>query len=186
MKILVAYYSRTGTTARTAKTLANRLGADCDRITEDGRYQGAPGFGRAYLDGLTHCACPINARIDPSRYDYLVVGGPIWSAHMASPLRQYLLNQDVSRRVIGGFCTGWETTDSPAFFADMAQIVGHKAFKTCSLTQRLCQAELEEFALAKFRHAMFPNLTKIYENRASHNLNHALAQNQFQMNNDSI
>lgn len=174
MKILVAYYSRTGTTRRLAKALARWLDADCDPITEDGRFEGALGFGRAYLAALTQVPCPIHAQRDPMPYDHIIIGGPVWAGHMPSPLRQYLTNPAVASRLVGVFCTGWTIADGTAFFGEVERLVGHRRFRSCSVAQRLCDADLYQYPIAKFSRTLFPNLTKSKKNPVNHNLNYAL------------
>lgn len=186
MKILVAYYSRTGTTERLAKALARWLDADCDPITEDGRYEGALGFGRAYLAGLTQVSCPVHARRDPVPYDHVIIGGPVWVGHMPSPLRQYLTNPAVASRLVGAFCTGWTIADGKKFFGEVERLAGHRRFRSCSVTQRLCDDDLYQYPIARFSRILFPNLTKSKKNLANNNLNYAIAQNQFHTNNDNI
>jgi hypothetical protein len=174
VKILVAYYSRTGTTRRLAKALARWLGADCDPITEDGRYAGRLGFGRAYLAGLGHGQCPIHALLDPIPYDHIIIGGPVWAGHVPSPLRQYLTNPAIASRLVGVFCTGWTIADGTGFFAEVERLVGHSRFRRCSLAQRLCDADLYQYPIAKFSRTLFPVLTKSRKNLVIGNLNYAL------------
>lgn len=186
MKILVAYYSRTGTTARLAQALARWLDADYDPITEDGRYEGALGFGRAYLAGLAQSKCPIHARRDPITYSHIIIAGPIWARHVPSPIRQYLSNPAVANRLVGAFCSGWTIADSTAFFGEVEGLVGHRRFKTCSITQRLCDADLYQFPIARFSRTLFPDLRKPMKKLVNNNLNYVIAQNQFHTNNDTI
>lgn len=174
MKILVAYYSRTGTTKRLAKALARWLDADCDPITEDGRYRGTVGFGRAYLAGLTQAKCPIQAKLNPMAYDHIVIGGPIWAGHVPSPVRQYLTNPAIASKLVGAFCTGWTIAEGARFFGEIERLVGHNRFRSCSLAQRLCDADLYQYPIAKFSRTLFPNLTKPQKNFVIDNLNYAL------------
>ncbi len=160
MKILVAYYSRTGTTARLARALARWLDADCDPITEDGRYDGALGFGRAYLASLVQNKCPIHARRDPVAYSHIIIAGPVWARRVPGPIRQYLSNPAVCDRLVGVLCTGWTIADSIDFFVDIEGLVRHQRFKTCSMAMRLCDADLHQFPIAQFSKTLFPDLRK--------------------------
>ena len=174
MKILVAYYSRTQKTARLAQALARWLGADCDPITCDGRYAGALGFSRAYLAGLTKDRCPIHAQREPTPYDHIIIGGPVWAGQVPSPLRQYLTNPAVANRLVGAFCTGWSIADGAGFFGEVERLVGHRRFRSCSVAQRLCDADLYQYPIAKFSRTLFPNLIKSNKNDVIGNLNYAL------------
>jgi hypothetical protein len=94
MKTLVVYYSLSGKMRTVAEALAQELAADSEEI-RCARYR--PGFW-VYLKGSYDSATGRLPRISnperaPSRYDLVVVGGPIWAGHPAPPVRAYLRQQ---------------------------------------------------------------------------------------------
>ncbi len=97
MNTLIVYYSLSGTTRAVATALAKEFGADIEEI-RCGRYSpGFWGFLRAAYDSWRGNLPPIEPLTHaPSRYDLVLIGGPIWAFHPATPVRAYL-RQEVSR-----------------------------------------------------------------------------------------
>ncbi len=90
-KILVLYYSRTGTSAKVAQSLAKALDATVEQISCE-KYRGVLGYVRAAYDSLKRRLPVIELPDDyaPDDYDCLVIGGPIWTSYPAAPLRAFL------------------------------------------------------------------------------------------------
>jgi hypothetical protein len=91
MKTLVVYYSLSGRTRAVAQLLTQELAADSEEI-RCARYH--PGYW-VYVKGSYDSAAGRLPDIgkperDPSHYDLVVVGGPIWAGHAATPVRAYL------------------------------------------------------------------------------------------------
>lgn len=91
MRTLIIYYSRTGTTATIARTLANRLDADTREISCD-RYAG--GILRYLLAGYDSVRGNLPEIIMPNftaeQYDLVLIGTPVWTSHPALPVRAFL------------------------------------------------------------------------------------------------
>jgi menaquinone-dependent protoporphyrinogen IX oxidase len=84
-RILVVYYSRSGHTRQIAHEIAAALDADLEEISDPTPRS--------------------DAARDPSRYDVVVVGTPIWNASLASPVRSYLYRYGYAIRSFAFFCT---------------------------------------------------------------------------------
>lgn len=91
MRTLIVYYSRTGTTATIARSLANRLDADVREIG-CGRYKG--GLLRYLLAGYEsvrgHLPEIDVTEFAAEQYDLVLIGTPIWTSHPALPVRTFL------------------------------------------------------------------------------------------------
>lgn len=90
MATLIVYYSLSGTTRTVATTLAQQLGADIEEI-RCRRYAGFWGSLRAVYDawaGKVPSIEPLNRPL--SDYDLVVIGGPIWVFHPATPVLAFL------------------------------------------------------------------------------------------------
>lgn len=89
--VLVVYYSRTGTTRRVATELAAIGGWDVEPLIDMKPRDGLIGYGRSLLDSIlgrtTQLAAP---RHNPADYDLVVVGTPVWSASISTPIRTWL------------------------------------------------------------------------------------------------
>lgn len=90
-RILVVYYSRTGTTKTVAEALAAKLGADLEEIVDPWERRGFLGYLRSGLEGLEGKPAEIEPpRQDPDTYDLVVLGTPVWSWSLSAPVRGYL------------------------------------------------------------------------------------------------
>ncbi len=116
MRALVVYYSLTGTTRRVAGALAKELSADVEDI-RCARYRtGFPGVLRCGMDSWMGRLPAIGApRQDLSEFDVIVVGGPIWSFHAATPVRAYLKKVANRLPAVAFFLTHGGSSPAQAF-----------------------------------------------------------------------
>jgi len=106
MKTLIVYYSRTGHTRKIGDEIAAVLEADVEELKDDVSRSGPVGFVKSgreakagtlvNLDSLSH---------EPSTYNLVVVGTPVWAFTMCSPVRTFLLNNDLGNAKVAWFCT---------------------------------------------------------------------------------
>ena len=103
---LVVYYSLTGHTRQIAEAIATALDADLEIIEDTFNRDTGLGRPRSAIEGLLGLHSSITPpRHDPSEYDLVVVGTPIWSARLSSPVRAYLSQQRASLERVAFFCT---------------------------------------------------------------------------------
>jgi flavodoxin len=139
LRILVAYYSRTGHTRRVAEQIADALGADLEPITEAGSRSGVIGFLRSALQAVRGKRPPIHPSVhSPPSYDLVVVGTPIWSTAVAAPVRSYLHRHRLKPRAAAFFCTSG-TDRGVRAFSQMAREVGREPVAKLAIRE----AELE-------------------------------------------
>lgn len=105
-KILIVYYSRTGTTRTLAEALAERLNADVVEIRCD-RYKGGIfRYLRAGYDSVKGNLPAIEMpETDLMAYDLVLLGGPIWTSYPALPLRAFLAAKPALPARVGLFLT---------------------------------------------------------------------------------
>lgn len=90
-KILVAYYSLSGNTARVARDIAARLGADIESIRDPGHGVGFFGYLKDSLDALRGVAAQIGPLAKNSgEYAMTIVGTPVWAGRVTPAMRSYL------------------------------------------------------------------------------------------------
>lgn len=107
-KVLILYYSQTGNTRALAQEFQSRLGADIDEIIPtvpyDGTYEqtiarGLEEFEQGILPELKELKC------NPSDYDIIFLGYPVWFGTYAPPVSALLEKYDFSGKKIVPFCT---------------------------------------------------------------------------------
>lgn len=113
MKILITYYSRTGVTKKIGDELAKLLKADVDEIQGKTSYEGGLGYIKGGKEATFKQTPDIVQNKDPSKYDLVIIGTPIWSWNMSSVTRSYLKNNNFKK--VAFFCTQGGSGDSRAF-----------------------------------------------------------------------
>jgi menaquinone-dependent protoporphyrinogen IX oxidase len=105
-KTLVAFYSRTGTTRRMARSIAATLDADLEDIVDVDPREGLRGYMRSSLDAMLGRDAVIGrAKLNPADYDLVVVGSPVWNASVSSPVRAFLNRHRHALDRLALFCT---------------------------------------------------------------------------------
>jgi flavodoxin len=135
-RILVVFYSRSGTTRRVAEALSEALKCDLEEITEPKPRTGFLGYIRSLLEARRKRPSTIAPKKhDVSSYDLVVIGTPVWAWSLSSPARAYLMTTASQLPEVAFFCTlggkGSENT-----FAQMTAIVGKQPRAVCAITQR--------------------------------------------------
>jgi flavodoxin len=123
-RILVVYFSRTGTTRKVAELLARLLRADLEEIRDTEDRMGVRGYFRsgreAFFQRRTVLKQP---QRDPASYDLVVIGTPIWNLSLSSPVRTYLMLMRVKLPRVAFFLTHKRFGDQRVL-AQMEQMVG--------------------------------------------------------------
>jgi len=144
MKSLEVYYSRTGVTRKVAQKLSADLGADLEEIIDRRKRSGIFGFLRSGMEGYMERLATIDqARNDASQYDVVVIGTPVWSYKMSSPVRTYIVNNREKIKAVAFFVT-LEGKDSEKVLAEIEELVGKKPISSVSL--RRADVERETYA----------------------------------------
>ena len=109
-KILVTYYSLTGNTARVARDIAARVGADIESIQDSGHGVGFFGYLKDSLDALRGVAARIGPLAkNPGDYALTIVGTPVWAGHLTPAVRSYLQQMQGSLGKVAFFVTSGNT-----------------------------------------------------------------------------
>ena len=153
MKILVAYYSRTGTTKQACDELAARLSADVEQITDTKSRSGIWGYIMGGRDAVAKKLTVISPlKYDPAQYDLVVVASPVWGGHVTPAVRTYLSQFKGKLKKAAFLCTMGGSGDAGTY-ADMKELTGIEPVATLTLRQREVKngqhaAKLEAFAAA--------------------------------------
>jgi len=150
-RILVAYYSLTGSTARVARDIAARTGADIESIRDPGHGVGFFGFLKDSLDAWRG----IPAKIDPlarnpGDYALTIIGTPVWTRSMTPAVRAYLNQTQGRTGNVAFFVTSGNTEVArvaPSMEAlGQARAVAAAGFNAQELKdQKLYEQKLAEF-----------------------------------------
>ena len=136
MTVLVAYYSRTNITKKVAEEIAEKLNADIEEINPKVNYKGKIGYVRGGKDALSEKIIDLEQiKYDPSNYDIVYLGAPVWAGKSANPMISYIKKNEGKFNNVKFFATagssGFEST-----FEQMEKFVGKAAQKTLALTTK--------------------------------------------------
>ena len=151
MKILVAFYSRTGTTQKVAMALAEKLGADTEEIRDTIDRSGVKGYLISGRDAMKRRLTQLKPlKFDPSGYDLVIIGTPIWGWNVSVPTRTYVEENRHKFRQVAFFCTMGGSGDNKAFL-EMEKIIQKKplatlALKTVEVTKGNFSEKLKSFS----------------------------------------
>ena len=125
MTILVVYYSFDGNTKYAAQRIADRLGADLLELkAENEPPRNALKFlvgGKSVLMGekaLLH-----RFKEDPSAYDVIVLGTPVWAGRVTPAIREFALSHPFEGKKVGIFACS-AGGDAESVFGQMRNLLG--------------------------------------------------------------
>lgn len=152
-RILVVYYSRTGTTREVARALRDELGCEIDRIADRGHAVGVFGYLRASFDvvfGRPASLRPMST--NPNDYDVVVVGTPVWNASVSTPVKTFLRANRHRIGRVAFFCT-YGSSGSGRAMRQMEEVCGQAPIVTMALrseevARRSFDAKVRAFAAA--------------------------------------
>lgn len=135
MKSLVAYYSRSNITKKLAEDIAEKADADIEEIISKVNYQGKIGFARGGKDALSEKIIDIeNTKFDPSQYDVVYIGGPIWAGKAATPVISYMKENEGKFKNVKFFMTAG--SDDCVKGLEQMEKFSIKPLKTLALTTK--------------------------------------------------
>lgn len=133
---LVVYYSRIGHTRTLAEAIAKRSGWTLAEIVDPSNRAGKFGYLRCGFEVITGVKPRIQyAGPNPAEFDVVVIGGPVWAAHVASPLRAFLAQYSDQLRSIALFCT-FGGADSDKALAEASALAHKTPLDTLAVTER--------------------------------------------------
>lgn len=132
MRVLVVYYSRTGTTEKVAHGIASLLGADTEQIIDNKNRRGAWGWFWAGRDATLKRLTSIKQIAKhPGGYDLVIIGTPIWLS-VTPAVRTYLSQFKNSFNKVAFFCTMGGSGAVKAF-TEMELLADKKPLATLAL-----------------------------------------------------
>jgi flavodoxin len=115
-KVIVIYYSRTGTTKKVAQAIADNLSAcgtaqaglkcDIEEIIDTKNRKGLFGWLRSGSDAMKERLAVIKEiKHNPASYDIIIMGTPVWGAKIVPAIRTYITQNKESLKNVAFFCT---------------------------------------------------------------------------------
>jgi len=134
-KALVAFYSRTGTTRVLARAVSEVLGCETEEGFDMKNRLGVFGLLGAAWDAGFRRTTPIRETgKDPSLYDIVILGTPIWNSRMAPAMRTYISEQRDRLKEVAFFCTSGGSGQKTAF-EEMEELSGKRPIAVLEITK---------------------------------------------------
>lgn len=154
MKILLAYYSRTGSNEKIANELQQKLSCDIEKIVDTVNRNGPWGFLKSGMQAYRRKMCKIKPiEKDPSAYDVVIAVCPFWSGLMPPPIRTYISeNRDKLRRFALVSVSG--SGEGNKAIPDFEAALGKKVSATLLLKQDELKQDDYEKKLKEFSEAV--------------------------------
>ncbi len=151
MKTLVVYYSRSGTTKKIADEICDKMNCDIEEIIDNKNRKGLFGWLIAAFDARSKKLTVIeNIKNDPSKYDLVIMGTPIWAGLMAPALRTYINQNKNQFKKVAFFCTHGGSGELKTF-KDIEDSTGIKPISKLGISAKDLQTgyedKLKEFIL---------------------------------------
>ncbi|MFO8109212.1 MAG: flavodoxin [Thermoplasmata archaeon] len=145
MRALVVFYSKSGTTEKVAEDVAEELRrfvhVDVEEIQVDRYDPFLIGTFRALKDGVSKDEIPlVGLRYDPKKYEFVVVGSPVWGGTCPPPIRSYLSGVDLWKKV--AFYTTQAGTPTDDVVQDMSEICNKEPSSVMKLKKSHVKKEL--------------------------------------------
>ena len=106
MKALVVFYTRTGTTKKLAEAIAKAIKADIEELIDKENRKGVLGYLKSGRDAARRKFTTIEkAKKDPSKYDVVIIGTPVWAWNMCPAVRTYINENKNKLKKVAFFCT---------------------------------------------------------------------------------
>jgi len=153
MKTLTVFYSRTGNTKKIAKEIAKLVQGDMEEIIDEKNRKGLLGWLISGMDAFLKRYTTIKQiEKNPSQYDIVIVGTPIWATNISTPIRTYIHNYKDGFKNTAFFCTsaGDRPKDTLKIFKDMENLCSKNPAALISFSERNVKAnsfeKIKEFA----------------------------------------
>ncbi|HET7753449.1 MAG TPA: hypothetical protein VFK85_06025 [Anaeromyxobacteraceae bacterium] len=149
-RVLVVHYSRTGRTRLVGEEIARALHADSEEIRDTVARDGALGFLRSACEALFGVSCEIRVPVlDPSTYDVVVIGTPVWGASVSTPVRTWLWLERAKLPRVAFYVTHGGTGSGRAI-AQLRALAGKAPTATLVVRERELAAGAHHARVARF------------------------------------
>jgi flavodoxin len=129
-KLLVVFYSRTGTTKEIAEAICERFQCDIDEILTTDNRKGFLGYMKCGREAMQKILPVLKQSGKNSEmYEAVIIGTPVWAGTMSSPIRTYLTeNRERVKQAAFFYVSGGP--NNTKVFQEMADVLGKKPIAT--------------------------------------------------------
>jgi len=149
MKILLVYYSRTGTTGKVAKAIRDKVDCDLEELIDTVKRNGVFGYIRCGFQAVKKKHTVLKPlKHDPSKYDLVLVGTPVWAGGMSTPIRTFLHEHKGQLEKVAFFRTCGNIKYNP--FDEMEVLCGKKPLGAMGIMEKAVKKGDYSTELKKF------------------------------------
>ncbi len=154
--ILVVFFSRTGATRIIANEIASTLKGDIEEIEDTTGRSGPLGWLKAGADAGRRSLTKLKPiKNDPSDYNIVIVGSPVWNGTVSTPIRTYLTEQKDKIKASAFWVSGYKTDNNA--IVEMTEIINGDPISILRLLGK------EEVQAGKYKEKLDEFLSKIEE-----------------------
>ena len=154
--ILVVFFSRTGGTHIIANEIASTLKGDIEEIEDTTGRSGPLGWLKAGADAGRRSLTKLKPiKNDPSDYNIVIVGSPVWNGTVSTPIRTYLSEYKDKIKATAFWVSGYKTDNNA--IVEMTEIFNREPIATLRLLGK------EEVQAEKYQEKLNEFLSKIEE-----------------------
>jgi flavodoxin len=127
LKTLIVFFSLTGNTRKIAQAISDELNGTLEEIQDTRNRNGIAGYLLSIMEALFKKRSKIQeVKHDPSAYDLVIIGTPVWAFNISSPVRTYLEQKKNSINAAAFFVT-CTASGGKKVLQDMTNLYGKKA-----------------------------------------------------------
>lgn len=136
MKTLVVYYSRSGNTKKIAEEISNKMKCDIEEIIDTKNRKGLFGWLGSAMSARSKKLTTIKElKNNPTSYEVVVIGTPIWAGVMAPAVRTYINENKSKFKNVAFFCTCGASGEIKTF-ADMEEYTDIKPLSKLGIRKK--------------------------------------------------
>ncbi|WP_027624413.1 flavodoxin family protein [Clostridium lundense] len=160
-RILVVYYSRTGTTKNISKIIGEKLSCSIEEIYDVKNRDGLMGFLKGGREGLKKNITVIKPiKKDPSMFNLIIIGTPVWASHLSPAIRTYINENHLKFKNVAFFYTQ-KGSASNKVFDDMRELIGKSPVATLKIDGKDFKDENYINKINEFTNEIFTNINEV-------------------------
>ena len=158
MNAIVVFYSRSGNTKKVAEAIAKALGCDIEELVDTQKRSGPGGWIQSGKQAMKEEFTTLQPlKKDISKYDLVIVGGPVWAGKMSVPVRALIAQNKDKLKDVAFFFTSGGKDNGPKIFPAMEQVCGKKPRATLGLTTKEVKKDQHNEKVLAFAKALAPS-----------------------------